>query len=243
MAPMSDAPRTCDECGADVAPDRRFCSTCGMEVLVAGQVEEAFLGKVLVDKYRVEERLGSGSMGEVFRAVHLGLGADVAIKVLKRHMVGDANIARRFRQEARAASRIQHENAVRVIDFGALPDGDLYMAMEYVEGRDLCEVLAAGPLSAARAADVVAQACAGLDEGHANGVVHRDVKPSNILVAPKRGGGDIVKVLDFGIAKILDPDLDASVAMTRAGFVVGTPKYMSPEQVMGLPVSSSTDIL
>jgi len=194
-------------------------------------------------KFRIEEIVGSGSMGVVYRAQQVALSKDVAIKILRRRLVGDPLVARRFKQEARAASRLNHPNSIQILDFGELDDGLLYMAMEYVEGTDLASIIQnEGPLPPERITHLMTQACSALYEAHINGVVHRDLKPANILVSDLRSHEDFVKVLDFGIAKILDPDPGHSIPMTREGFVCGTPAYMSPEQVQGFKLDHRTDI-
>ena len=204
---------------------------------------DPLIGQVVCDKYEIRGVLGAGSMGVVYHARHTTLGKDVAIKVLRRRLVSDKNVVRRFKQEARAASRLNHPNTIQILDFGELDDGELFMAMEYVDGRDMALLIQQeGPLPPARLAHIVTQVCSALYEAHDNGIVHRDLKPANVLVANLRSQRDFVKVLDFGIAKMLDPDPSQSIPMTRDGFVCGTPAFMSPEQVQGFDLDGRSDL-
>src|SRR5579872_2746884 len=198
------------------------------------------LGRTIAGKFVIESLIGSGAMGAVFRARQVALEKTVAIKVLHGELAGDATFASRFHREAKAASRLNHPNSMQVIDFGAESDGLLYIAMEYLDGRSLHKVLRdEWPLAPDRAADILMQTLAALAVAHDMGVVHRDLKPDNIMVL--RGTDDdgrpkdIVKVCDFGIAKISDSrayrgaDRQSNGPVTTAGFLIGTPEYMSPE--------------
>lgn len=192
-------------------------------------------GDVIAGKYRVERVLGEGGMGVVLAAVHLHLDQKVAIKVMQPEMVAHPEIVERFGREARAASKIQGPHVARVHDVGTLESGSPYMVMEYLEGEDLAGVLERrGPLPIEEAVGYLLEACEALAEAHAAGIVHRDLKPPNLFLAKQPGQRSIVKVLDFGISKIKDPQ---SLALTRTATMMGTPHYMSPEQL-----TSSRDV-
>jgi serine/threonine-protein kinase len=213
---------------------------------------ESFVGRTIAGKFLVMSYVGGGAMGAVYKARQLALDKDVAVKLLHREFVGDATYIARFQREARAASKLDHPNSVRVIDFGAEPDGQLYIAMEFLDGRDLFRVLRQDwPLSPARIANVLSQALAAIAVAHDMGVVHRDLKPENVMIlrvtddegAPK----DLVKVCDFGIAKFFagrdsGPGGGDPNRLTTHGFVVGTPEYMSPEQGKGELLDARSDI-
>ncbi|WP_233561521.1 serine/threonine-protein kinase, partial [Sorangium cellulosum] len=186
-------------------------------------------GDILLGKYRVENVLGRGAMGLVVAARHLALDDRVAIKVLLPKYVQDADILQRFLREARAAVRIRSQHVVRVADVGTLENGAPYMVMDHLEGKDLAAVLAeSGPLAVPLAIELVLQVCEALAEAHAQGIVHRDVKPSNLFLTRNADGSPCVKVLDFGISKMTHAE---DHALTRAGGVLGSPLYMSPEQL------------
>ncbi len=211
-------------------------------------------GRTIAGKYVVEDLIGSGAMGAVFRARQVAHEKTVAIKVMHGEHADDPTFAARFHREAKAASRLNHPNSIQVLDFGAEPDGLLYIAMEYLDGRSLHHVLREDwPLAPARVADILMQTLAALAVAHDMGVVHRDLKPENVMVLsgtdddgrPK----DIVKVCDFGIAKITDPrayrgsgERDSEGPVTTAGFLVGTPEYMSPEQGRGEKLDPRSDL-
>jgi serine/threonine-protein kinase len=176
-------------------------------------------------------------MGEVYRARHVMMGRTCAIKVMNASHSQDADAIGRFNREATNASKITHPNVCAVYDFGFTPDGLLYLAMEYVEGQTLSRLMSAGPLPEARATGILAQCAAGLEAAHELGIVHRDLKPDNIMVMDQRGR-DVVKVVDFGIAKAAG---SGDQRVTKTGLVVGTPEYMSPEQLTGDPVGPASD--
>ncbi|MEM9454568.1 MAG: protein kinase [Myxococcota bacterium] len=188
--------------------------------------------------YRLTRQLGKGGMGTVYEAQHLRLGGKVAIKILSPQFASDAKFRDRFKREARAASQIRHPNVVQITDYGETPDGSVFFAMELLEGRDLHAILHehVGPLPWSRARHLLAQAADGLAAAHAQGIVHRDVKPANVFVLEGEGVRDFVKILDFGIAKIVAPNTEDSVLiknLTTTGEVFGTAKYMAPEQFYG----------
>jgi len=198
------------------------------------------LGRIVGGKYLILGRIAEGGMGRVYRARHVGLDRAVCVKTLKPSVEVEQTTIARFEREAKAASRLDHENTVRVFDYGRDESGLLYIAMEYVEGRDLRRLLAdEHPLGEERICALMAQVLDGLADAHARDVVHRDLKPENVLVTRRRDGTEIAKVVDFGIAKILEPD---APALTLADRICGTPLYMSPEQATGGVVDARTDI-
>lgn len=206
---------------------------------------DSLLGRVFEGKYRLDERLGGGGMGTVYRATHLLIDRPVALKVLSQRFVGDQTAQQRFRREARAAGRMQHPNAVTVTDFGATEDGYLYIVMELLEGRTLRDLMAhEGPLDPARAVSIMLQACAAVGAAHEAGLIHRDLKPANIFIEQRPNLPAIVKVLDFGVAKCAVEEHDDDYkTLTQVGAIIGTPRYMSPEQCSGVaPLTPASDV-
>ncbi len=201
---------------------------------------DPFLGTTLVGKYQLTELIGVGAMGRVYRANHLSLDAQVAVKLLNPDIAADPVTAKRFQTEARAASRLHHPNAIAILDFGQAESGALFLAMELLRGRSLARILHdEGKLEFRRIVDLLGQALSALDEAHAAGIVHRDFKPENLSVELLRSGREHVKVLDFGIAKLRDAE-DSNV--TSRGLVCGTPDYMSPEQIRGEELDARSDV-
>jgi serine/threonine protein kinase len=191
------------------------------------------VGDVLAKKYRLERLVGEGGTGVVVAAKHLQLDQRVAIKFLRTALASD-EVRMRFEREAQAITRIQSEHVVLVLDVGTLPDGAPYMVQEFLEGRDLARVLKEdGPLALEDAVDCMLQVCEALAEAHAAGIVHRDLKPANLFLTRREDGGPHIKVVDFGISKILDKAVIGSVSrdVTGAYDVLGSPRYMAPEQV------------
>jgi len=200
------------------------------------------VGRTIAGKFLIQEMVGEGAMGSIYRAEQTSLGKTVCIKVLHRHLSGDKTLSKRFHREARAASRLKHPNAITIIDFGTAEDGTHYIAMDFIDGRDLAQLLKKEfPLDPKRILHFVDQICAALDDSHAQGIIHRDLKPENIMVEDRRHQKDFVTVLDFGIAKIKDPD-SPETFHTMAGIVCGTPEYMSPEQARGESLDARSDI-
>jgi serine/threonine-protein kinase len=187
-------------------------------------------GDVLAGKYRVERVLGAGGMGVVVQAMHLELDERVALKFLLPEAVESPEAAARFVREARAAVKIKSEHVARVIDVGRLENGAPYMVMEFLEGADLNALLERGPLPVEDAIDYVIQACDAMAEAHAVGIVHRDLKPSNLFLSRRTDGSSLIKVLDFGISKVSVPDA-ADAGLTHTSAFMGSPYYMSPEQM------------
>ena len=215
---------------------------------------DQLVGRTIAGKFLVEGLIGTGAMGAVYRARHLALDKTIAIKVLHSENADEPTFAARFQREAKAASRLNHPNSMAVLDYGEEPDGLLYIAMEYLDGRSLHRVLREdSPISSARIADILMQTLAALAVAHDMGVVHRDLKPENIVVLEGADDDgrlrDIVKVCDFGIAKITDSrayrgtdERDSNAPVTTAGFLVGTPEYMSPEQGRGDKLDARSDL-
>jgi serine/threonine-protein kinase len=203
-------------------------------------------GDVLAGKYRVESVLGIGGMGMVLLVRHIDLGQQMAIKLMMPGVIHDDQAAARFVREARAAAAIQSEHVVRIFDVGTLDSGLPYMVMELLRGEDLSHTLAReGQLPLEDAVDYVLQASHAIAEAHARGIVHRDLKPSNLFVTTRSNGTPLVKVLDFGISKALNPDVDfpSSANLTATSAIMGSPLYMSPEQVRNAKrVDARTDI-
>ncbi|MFV8754280.1 protein kinase domain-containing protein [Nannocystaceae bacterium ST9] len=212
----------------------------GPPLLPQPKREPDLIGSVLADRYRVDEVIGDGGMGRVYGGTHVTLRKPVAIKVLKHDLSSDRTLVERFLREARAASMIGHENVVDIVDFGQVPGGSVFFVMERLVGHDLGALLDVQVrLSWMRTRNIAMQVARALHAAHAVGVVHRDMKPGNVFLIQRRGDDDYVKVLDFGIAKVDDPDGNV---LTRAGSVFGTAAYMAPEQAAGSSVDGRTDV-
>src|SRR5580704_6309909 len=236
----------CPRCAISCDEGHRFCFACGGELgQIPGQTQEdALLGSTLPGGYRVTHLVGVGGMGRVYCAEQVALGRTVAVKVVHPSLADEELTSARFLNEARAASRLSHPNSVAIFDFGRTDDGRPYIVMEYLRGRDLGRVAAdEGPLPLARVVDVLRQTLGALEEAHALGIVHRDLKPDNVVLEPLRSGLDLVKVVDFGLAKILqEAPMAGGPALTRPGLVCGTPEYMSPEQGRGDALDGRSDL-
>lgn len=220
----------------------RFCASCGATLSIDGSSTNAdpLIGRTIGGSYTIQDIIGVGGMGRVYRAEQGALGRTVAIKVIHPHLLGDEQTVARFYQEARTASRMNHPNSVGIIDFGRTDDGILYLAMEFLQGKDLAMVMhEEGPIAASRSCDILISTLDALSEGHAIGVVHRDIKPENIIIKKLRTGADLVKVVDFGLATIVE---GATTSITRPGLVCGTPDYMAPEQARGDQVDGRSDL-
>lgn len=202
--------------------------------------EEALIGVVLGDRYRVEQQIGAGGMGLVYKAVHLLIGRNLAIKVLRRRYSKKPEVAKRFAQEAQIASSVKHTNVVDIIDYGTTPGGSPYCVMEFLDGRSLArEIARNGPVEPSRAIGIACDVARGLSAAHRGGVIHRDLKPDNVfLVSATDEAPEHVKILDFGIAQIVR----RKVRLTAVGAIVGTPEYMSPEQARGDDLDARSDL-
>jgi serine/threonine-protein kinase len=228
----------CPDCGGKLPREGAACPKCGERSRYrAGDLK----GRTIADKYLIEDHLGTGGMCDVFRARHATMGKQFAVKVLKPELAADPRIAERFEQEARASSLIHHPHAISVVDYGHSGPDFRFIVMELVEGKTLGDLLRRnGPLPIKRAANILRQVSNALDAAHAVGVVHRDVKPDNIIIA-EYDGADWVKVVDFGVAKIQE-DVNRRARLTGDNIIVGTPRYMSPEQCEERPVDARSDI-
>jgi serine/threonine-protein kinase len=233
--------RTCPQCQNPCEETHKFCPTCGFPVAkVAQHTDDPLIGRTLPGGYVILDLVGIGGMGRVYRAEQTNLGRTVAVKIIHPHLVGEDNAAARFITEARAASRLNHPNSVAVIDFGKTEDGQLYLVMEFLRGKDLARVQhEEGPLSFRRIVSILRQVLAALAEAHHLEIIHRDLKPENIILEQVRTGGDFVKVVDFGLAKMRE---GAGANITSPGIVCGTPEYMSPEQGRGDPLDPRSDL-
>lgn len=232
-------PKTCASCGTVYPDEMVFCPTDGIS-LRSDDSEGDLIGTVIADRYLVSALLGEGGMGKVYLARHVRLPQQAAIKVLHSDMVKDAGAVARFNREAANAARIEHDRVARVFDFGETSDGLVYLAMEFVPGVTLRDLLNdERRLPAARAANLIYQVAEGLDAAHRLSIVHRDLKPDNILVVTDEAGIDRCKVVDFGIAKVTN---SSETQLTQAGMLVGTPEFMSPEQVLGEQLDGRSDV-
>lgn len=201
--------------------------------------KDPLIGQVLDGRYEVTGVLGEGGMGIVYKARHVTLGKNLAIKVLKAEVSKDQEIVQRFRQEAQSATAIGNHHIIDISDFGVLSDGSTYFVMEFLDGTSLTRAIEPGkPLKATRTIHIAKQLCRALGAAHDIGIVHRDLKPDNIYLIKRGGDSDFVKVLDFGIAKVGG----AKSKLTQVGQVFGTPHYMSPEQCSGTNVDKRTDV-
>ncbi|MBC7976634.1 MAG: serine/threonine protein kinase, partial [Myxococcales bacterium] len=213
--------------------------------MTEGSFAEGLVGVTLDGRYRLDALLGEGGMGAVFRANHLAMDRKVAVKLLKPHLTSDEQALQRFAREARATMKVESPHAVKVLDFGVTPLRDYYMVLEYLDGRTVQRELEIdGAFAPARVAHIARQALHALGTAHDQGLIHRDVKPENLLLMRVGADADFTKILDFGVAKLLqgaagDP---SQLALTAAGMVFGTPEFMSPEQACGQTVDGRSDL-
>ncbi len=227
--------QTCSVCGHSFPREASFCPTHGATLRSPRQ--NGMLGMVLADRYRLDRRLGAGGMGEVFAAFDIKFERDCAVKFVHASLVSDENAMRRFMREGKNLARVRHPNVADVIDSGDSTDGRAYLVMELVEGVPLTDLVVERTLTARQVGDVISGAAAGLQAAHDADIVHRDVKPDNIVVRPHDDGWR-VKVIDFGIAKATGRD---SQLVTSTGQIIGTPDFMAPEQIEGLTVGVAAD--
>ena len=232
--------KACPKCGAEYPDPTTLCPNDGVAL---EKTDDSLLGQILAGKYRIEERLSGGGMGTVYRGTHVLMDKTVAVKVLLPSFAADEKIVARFSREARAASKISHPHALSVTDFGESENGIVFLVMEYLSGKTLKEIIRQeGPMPLPRAVELIRQVGGALDAAHAEGVVHRDLKSDNIMLLSS-SGTDYAKVLDFGIAKIKEPEGAYDPALTAPDLVIGTPQYMSPEQCSVSPdIDARSDI-
>jgi serine/threonine protein kinase len=229
--------KVCPQCGTEYELDQRFCPKDGSTLKAQGAKD--LVGSIIHKSYHVLRKLGEGGMGTVYLAEHVKMGRKSAVKVMNPGMVHDADAISRFNREASNASKISHPNVAAVYDFGETDDGLIFLAMEYVEGPPLTTVIEdQGALPPHRAAEIARQVADALSVAHEMGIVHRDLKPDNIMLAKNRDGTDCAKVVDFGIAKAANNEAQK---VTKTGLVVGTPEYMSPEQLAGDKLDGRSD--
>jgi serine/threonine-protein kinase len=203
---------------------------------------DPLISQLVADRYRVIRKLGEGGMGAVYLAEHVVIEKKIALKVLALELARREDLVARFLQEARSASRIGHENVIDISDFGQSAEGYVYIAMEYLEGRELGHLVRdEGALAWSRLRDIVMQICRALRAAHDKGIVHRDMKPENIFLIHREGRPEFVKILDFGIAKVMGLD-PSGPRLTRTGMIFGTPEYMAPEQAEGKEADHRVDI-
>ena len=209
---------------------------------------DPLVGTLLADRYRLFSLLGEGGMGRVYFGEHALMHKRVAVKILHRELTQVAEVVARFEREAMAAANIDHPNVAAATDFGKLPDGSVFLVLEYVQGKCLRELIEEGPLPVERALHIARQMTSALMSAHALGIVHRDLKPENVMLVEKNGEPDFVKVLDFGIAKVPVQEISErgsirpGKVITRVGMIFGTPEYMAPEQALGQNVDARADL-
>ena len=205
--------------------------------------DDPLIGRVLSERYRIIRKIGEGGMGAVYQAEHALIEKKIALKILFQDLTRRPDLVARFLQEAKSASRIGHENVIDISDFGQLPDGLVFIAMEYLDGMDLGRALKIHThMHWHRARPILMQIAKGLRAAHGNGIIHRDLKPENVYLIQREGRPDFVKVLDFGIAKVVSPDEADAPRLTQTGMIFGTPEYMSPEQAQGHPPDHRVDV-
>ena len=209
------------------------------------RTRDRYIGQeILGGQFKILKRIGTGGMGSVYKASQPEMNRMVAVKILHAKLKNRKDLVSRFRREARAMSHLTHPNTVKVMMYGELDAGELYIVMEYLEGKNLNQIVKReGPLPVERAIPVLVQVCGALEEAHQLGMVHRDLKPENIFLTTSGGMTDFAKVLDFGLAKVTERELrPGSIMLTQEGMVFGTPEFMSPEQAQGLALDMRSDI-
>jgi serine/threonine-protein kinase len=245
---------TCTTCSARLPDDgTAFCGTCGAHT---SKRRDSLTGLLFDGRYRIEAKLAAGGFGSIYRATHVSTGARVALKVLHPDLASDPTLNARFRREAAVMASLHDPHTIETYEHGQATDGTLYIAMELLTGQSLqAELRTQGPLPWWRMLAIMRGVCSSLIEAHALGIVHRDLKPANIHLEHRNGKPDFVKVLDFGIVKVLgnaglaglggpggDDDDDDESAITRVGQAIGTLEYMSPEQIVGGEIDRRTDL-
>jgi serine/threonine-protein kinase len=239
LADGRDAMKYCSACHKTYPTEYNVCPADQTSLETARDLQP---GMIIRNKYEILDRIGVGGMGIVYKARHLTFSEMCAIKIVNDVIAGDANFLQRFQKEAVVTRKLRHPNAVRVDDFDYTDDGRPFIVMELVEGKNIGEILTEeGPFRVPRAVRIATQVARALGVAHKLGIVHRDIKPGNILLTIDEQGQESAKVLDFGIAKLRDAVGDASTGMTMTGMLVGTPLYMSPEQFMGKKAGGEID--
>ena len=233
----------CTQCGERQSPDARFCPRCGTAVVeTAAPDGDPYLGKVIADRYLLVERIGRGASGAIYRAEHTTLQRKLAIKILHPQLSQDEGAVERFRREATTVGQIDNDHILQVLDFGRTADQRLFFAMELLDGETLNALLVReGRLAPERLVKILLQICDALHDAHAQGYVHRDLRPRNVFLALRRGEREFVKLLDFGLAKLIHPEHETT-RQTQLGMTYGDPRYMSPEQARGEPIDRRSDL-
>jgi len=244
--------KVCPACRVDYGAGEVFCPVDATRLVTTSQMnirplnpDDPLVGIVLAGRYVVKRRIGEGGMGLVYEGLHRDIDKRVAIKVLRDDLSRRPEVVARFRQEAKSASRIGHENIVDISDFGETARGASYFIMEFLDGEDLANVLGREiTVDADRVCAIVLQCCRALSATHAKGIVHRDIKPENIFLTKRDGVEDFVKIVDFGIAKMSDIETEGAPGrkLTKTGMIFGTPEYMSPEQAAGKELDHRVDV-
>ncbi len=207
--------------------------------------KDRYIGRdILNGQFKILKKIGTGGMGSVYKASQPEMNRLVAVKILHAKLKDRKDLVSRFRREARAMSHLEHPNTVKVMMYGELDDGELYIVMEYLEGKNLNQIVRReGPMPVERAVPVLMQVCGALEEAHELGIIHRDLKPENIFLTNRAGVADFAKVLDFGLAKVTERELrPGSIMLTQEGMVFGTPEFMSPEQAQGEVLDRRSDL-
>lgn len=229
--------KVCPQCGDEYDASIGFCAKDGTPLVA--QSDANLIGKLVGGRYRVLQQLGEGGMGQVYLAEHVRMKRKSAIKIMRPALVHEPEALQRFTREAENASKISHPNVAGIFDFGETDEGLVYLAMEFIEGESLSALLnREAAMHPVVAADIVAQASDALHAAHELGILHRDIKPDNIMVSKRPDGTYVVKLVDFGIARTMDR---GTQQVTRTGFAVGTPEYMSPEQLSGDVLDARSD--
>src|SRR5205085_7018788 len=207
--------------------------------------QDPLIGRdILNGQFQILQKIGSGGMGSVYKALQPAMNRMVAVKILHPKLANRKDLVSRFRREARAMSHLTHPNTVKVYLYGELEDGSLYIVMEYLEGKNLNQsVRSESAMTIQRGLPILIQTCNALEEAHRAGIIHRDLKPENIFLSQQGGMRDYAKVLDFGLAKVTEREMrPGSIILTQEGMVFGTPEFMSPEQAQGKPLTPASDI-
>ena len=234
--------KICLRCGSKFGSRAEYCPHDGSRLVTDDDIADPLLGTVLLEQFRIDEQIGTGGMGTVYRAQQTTVGRDVAIKVLRPELARDEQAVFRFEREAKLAISLDHPNLVRVFLSGRLGDGRLYIVMELLQGRSLAEEIETNGLpSLERALIIIMKLCAGLGAVHAAGIVHRDIKPENVYLVKRGRDEDFVKLVDFGIARVLDAE-GIGPTTTQSGRVFGTATYISPEAATGEEADQRSDI-
>ena len=228
----------CTSCSAELAARATFCANCG------ARVEDPFIGQVIEDRYQIENKIADGGFGAIYRGTQLMMQRPVAVKVMHEDVGADGNLVARFRREGQVLCNLRDAHTVTTYELGETPEGRMYIVMELLEGKTLLEVgRTTGALPWPRMLAIARQICSALAEAHALGIVHRDLKPANIYLENRTNHADYVKVLDFGIAKLMQGSgIGDGSELTVMGQAVGTLEYMAPEQLMGGKCDGRTDI-